>query len=276
MDTITAPSGVKRYRPKARDKRFAVLSLSWWFTDGPLLTREGLDAFLGLIEKTLPEALPKRYGLYEPPQHQYAEMGTDHLLGFLDDHREELIVWYPHRPVVAVSLSCSPKWGTRRQGFWANYVQIKIEANVLEQPGWDVALARFWQAASHTIQPFYGDVRTLQGFLRMGATYGSDMDTDFHPVKGPWWIGIPRSVGHALVLGEPYLSCWTAFRSSTAIERDLGFLSTGDWRTGEEVSDMVGGVPDALAQRWVPEWVESEYGGMSINWNTEFPPEWPF
>jgi len=56
----------------------------------------------------------------------------------------------------------------------------------------------------------------------------------------------------------------------------LAFLSTKNWTTQEEVSDLAGGVPDPLAQRWIPKWATSSYGGMAVNWNTVYPPVWPF
>jgi hypothetical protein len=275
-DIIETPSGVKRYQPQKREERFSILDMSWWFGDGPLLKSTGVDDFFNLLEKSLPEAIPKRYGLFEPPQHVYAETGKEHFLAFLHEHLNDVIVWYPNRPVVNVSLHCSVDWGADRRGFRVNYVEIGIESAVLEQPGWKTAISRFWRAASKVIQPFYGDVRTMKGFVRMGATFGSDIQTDFHPVKGPWWTGIPRVMGHAAVLGPPYLSLWPKFVETAKVEDGIAFLSTTDWAGNEEASNLVGGVPDAIAQRWVPTWADVPYGGKAIRYNTEYPPVWPF
>ncbi len=274
-DAIITPSGVKRYQSQRRDERFSVLYFSWYFTEGPLLTNTGLFNFINLLENMLPEAMPKRYGLFEPPQYVYSKTGRKHFLGFLQEHSSDIVVWYPHRPVVDVTISCSPKWGASRLGFRANYVRVGIEATALKQPGWDMALDRFWRAASQAIQPFFGDVRTLKGFMRRGATFGSDIKTDFHPVKGPWWIGIPHKVGHAIVLGEPYLTLWPRFIETSQTTDSLAFLSTNNWMIQEEVSNLIGGIPNALAQRLIPKWVTTSFG-KTIKWNTEYPPKWPF
>lgn len=243
-DTISSPTGVKRYRPQPREEKFSIVELSWWFTKSPLLTSAGLHEFIGLLERMLPEALPKRYGLYEPPQHLYAETGKQHFVDVLQEH--DHVVWYPHRPVLYVSLSCSLPW-VARQGFRAYYVKVYVEAQALAQPGWSTALDTFWRTASHLIQPFYGDVRTLHGFVRMGATYAGDSATQSHPVVGPWWKGIPRSLGHAAVLGEPYLAHWPRFVEAAQAEKGLAFLSTNDWTTPDEVSNRIGGIPDVVA-----------------------------
>ncbi len=275
-DTLVTPTGVQRYRPQQREERFSILKFSWWFTDGPLLTNLGLHKFIELMEDMLPEAIPRRYGLYEPPQYLYTETGREHFLAFLQKHLDKIVVWYPHRPVVGVYLHCGPKWGATPQGFRANHVEVEIEARVLEQPGWNTGLARLWQAASQTIQPFYGDVRTLRGGIRTGATYTFDTETEFHPVNGIWWKGIPRTLGQAVVLGRPYLNLWPRFVEAAQIVNDLAFFSTSDWTTLKEVSGLVGGVPETIAQCRTPVWIDAPFGGRTISWNTEYPPIWPF
>jgi hypothetical protein len=275
-DTVVLPSGVKRYRPQLRKERFSILELSWWFTKGPLLTNSGLHEFIELLERMLPEAMPKRYGSCEPPRYLYAETGREHFLGFLREHLDDNIVWYPHQPVAGVYIHSTAKWGATPQGFRANYVVIGVETKVLEQPGWSAGLDRFWRVASQRIRPFYGDSRTLNGLVRMGATYASDIETEFHPVNGSWWKGIPRTLGHATVLGEPYLDLWPSFVEAAQIVDGLAFLSTGDWTTQEDVSGLIGGIPEAIAQRWTPTWVSTPLGGKTINWNREYPSTWPF
>lgn len=275
-DLVTTPAGVQRYRRGRRADRFAIVALSWWFTAGPLLQPAGRRRFVTLLESTLPEGLPQRYGTFEPPQEMYAKTGREQFLSFLDQHLGESVVWYPQRPVVGVSLWCSPDWGAMRQGFRTNWLQILLEADCLSQPGWAAALKGFWHESSLAIEPFYGDVRTLRGFKKMGATYGSDMASEFHPVRGPWWTGIPRIGGQAVVLGEPYVGLWPRFVMETGMESGLAFLSTSDWTAGRDATEPVGGVPDRIAQRWVPHWVESRYGGREVKWNTDHPPVWPF
>ena len=152
-DTLVTPTGVQRYRPQQREERFSILKFSWWFTDGPLLTNLGLHKFIELMEDMLPEAIPRRYGLYEPPQYLYTETGREHFLAFLQKHLDKIVVWYPHRPVVGVYLHCGPKWGATPQCFRANHVEVEIEARVLEQPGWNTGLARLWQVLHKRFNP---------------------------------------------------------------------------------------------------------------------------
>ncbi len=275
-DTISTPSAVRRFLPRERAERFSILHISWWFTEGPLSGARGIGQFVALLERMLPEALPRRYGLHEPPQHIYAETGSQHFLVFLHRHAREIVVWYPSRPVVGVTLFFDPDWGPTRRGFRSNFVQIKLESSALHQPGWRNGIADFWKAASQLIRPFYGDVRTLNGYIPTRGTYAADIETEFHPVQGPWWRGIPCKLGHAAILGKPYVPLWESFVEAAEQEQGLAFLSTSNWTSEQEVSEHVGGVPEGVAQRWTPAWVDSPTGGRVINWNTEYPPLWPF
>ena len=279
LGTFQTPAGVKRYMPDKREERFSVLILSWWFNDGPLLTKDGLDRLLNLMESQLPEALPRRYGQFEPPQHEYSGAKRDHLLNFLNDNMDTSVVWYPNRPVLGIHVFCSKQWGMKRQGFKSNYIKVLIESSVLEQPGWATSIRKFWKSASLIIQPYFGDVRTINNAIRSRSYYAGDGKTDFHPVCGPWWKGIPRDLGHAAVLGHPYISNWPKFKKSGEIEGNLAFISNNNWMGKKNIARTIGGVPKNIAQRKVPKRVVTrKYGSKAsmIEWNTEYPSLWPF
>jgi hypothetical protein len=80
---------VKKYLKPERQKkqRFSILKMSWWYEGDLLATREKLDGFIGLLGRYLPEALPRRYGLFEPPQFTYEETGKGHFVDLLAAHR---------------------------------------------------------------------------------------------------------------------------------------------------------------------------------------------
>lgn len=143
------------------------------------------------IRAYFPEALPKRYGLYEPPQHVYAETGMEHFLRFLDENLHDMKVWYPRRPVASVHLGMPNPVGAHNLGFRTNHLSIEIEKNAVSEPGWATTLKRFWRKASQLICPIYGDVRILQNYQWMGATVSAGQQ---HPVKSWWWAGIPEEL----------------------------------------------------------------------------------
>lgn len=242
------PPGVKRLPGRGRAEVFAALEFNWWFLDGPLLADGGVSRLVGALESLLPEALPKRYGEYEPPQFRYDAEGRAHFEDFLAENMGTILVWYPSRPVAGIWIDARPGDGLTRWGFTPSTFSITVEASVLEMPGWEVALRRLWREVSLLIRPFYGDVRTLRGYLRAGATYSVTAETEQHPVDGPRWNGVPRTLGHAAVLGPPYQDAWPEFQRHADSVDGLWFGSTPAWADPTDFVETCGSVPDGVAQ----------------------------
>lgn len=268
-DTVETASGVKRYVPTKRDPVFSILEMSWWFNEGPLLSPDSLRNFLDVLEKFVPESLPRRYGLYEPPQFKLAETGIEHLHNFLLESPSSLIVWYPTRPATDVSFVLDKDWGPKWQGFRANTVSMSFEASVLSDPKWSAHLCSLWKHLTTIIQPFYGDVRILRGYSG-SRTLWTHRDTESHPVKLCWWRGIPSSQGLAVCVGGPYLDCWPALSSVTNICNGIRAYSIDDWHSGRLVTDDLGPVPIELVQP------PTNYDPVTGSEEKSYPVFWPF
>ena len=281
--SIRLPSGVKRFLSPQRKETFDVVSMSWWLLDSPIGTREGREQFVTLLERMLPEALPKRYGTYEPPQHVYAKAGKDEFLRFLDDNLHDVIVWYPHRPVVNVHLGFPNPLGAHKLGFRTNHLHIDVEKTALSQPGWTASLQRFWREVSTFIRPIYGDVRIFRNYRWMGATVSGGQQ---HPVKSWWWAGIPESLGRAVVIGEIYQRLWPRFVSTAEINAGLAFVSVDDWNADADVVARIGLAPQEqvqLPQRFGSEMTAQQFREYMAERNQgkipdrrAYPTGWPF
>jgi hypothetical protein len=250
-------TGVARYvKPeREKDQRFSILKMSWWFERDLAGTRERLDEFIGLLGRSLPEALPRRYGLFEPPQFTFSETGKIHFVDLLAAHRSGVIC-YPTRPVWGIHFGLNPKSGFVNIGgkrqYKSSYFQIAVDSAVLDQENWRRQLYGTWKDLSRALQPFYGDVRVLDNFIARKTTYFSDVTTQSHPVKGWWWRGVPSNPAKALVIGDPYVDLWPEVRAVGARADGLYFISTRDWM-GRETIESILKVPGAIAQ-----WVDPE------------------
>lgn len=269
---LSTPRGVKRYRVEPRPERFGVLKLGWWFLDDILMSREGVVGLIDVFSAYMPEALPRRYGLYEPPMHLLGEDGQEHLAKFLADNIDNAPVLYPHRPFVGLGVACTSERQHPGLGFRCNRLSVECEASVVDQPGWQEGLRRFWLAMCDYLGSFYSEARTLQGFVRMGATYGSDMKTDIHPIRSWFWRGIPRELGHAAAIGEPYIGLWPEAVEAGHRVGDFVILDAGQWTDG---NNLVADPPDDIRQAWTPAYTNHR-GGWSVNWVTDYPQAWPF
>ena len=70
-----------------------LLQLSWFVEDVAPLTRALPTEMLDLFQRTIPEVLPRRYGLWEPPQFKLATDGIDHLRDFLAKNLRNVDLW---------------------------------------------------------------------------------------------------------------------------------------------------------------------------------------
>jgi hypothetical protein len=255
--TVDLPRGVKRFRTEP-GASVDLLAMSWWWTGNALATAEGLGRFVALLERYVPEALPRRYGLYEPPEFKLEEEGIAHLVEFLHEAGSEFVILYPTLPALGLSLNLQDEAGHGPYGFAAHHLQVDFDRSALEQPGWEAALKRFWKAASRLLGPFYGDVRTLGGYERRGSRLWVPVDAEPHPVDGPFWAGVPRGPVHALVVGPPYLAHWPGARGgSSDASRSV---SAESWTGEADALEQLDGVPEALA--------DPRSAGL--------PPVWPF
>ncbi len=279
--TTELPSGVKRFSApqRAKESRVGILAMSWWLDHARLFERATLERLLAVMERDLPEAMPRRYGLWEPPQHMLEETGRAHLVDFLVDHLGDTIVWYAHRPVTHAFIAASgdPGWITHAgvRKFRCNQFSIELDAAVLDQPGWPLALRRAWHNLSVELAPFFGDVRTLHGHLASAGRIWSDRDTEPHPLRSWWFNGIPPRLGHAAVIGRPYLDAWPEFSAQDRVG-ELAFAATDDWRTSDDAADVVGGVPQRLALSFMPTPQRLPGGGQRTVWPQDYPPTFPF
>ncbi|NVB36732.1 hypothetical protein G6O69_02735 [Pseudenhygromyxa sp. WMMC2535] len=223
---LVLPRGVKRYRELPREERVSTLRLSWWFTGQHLATLEGMQRFVALLLEYLPEALPRRYGLWEPPQHKTEETGVEALVQFMLENLGKSAVYYPTRPVVGFHLAYSGMAPDLRGRFRCNMLSIDVELAALHQPGMENALRRLWRKLSSFLSPFYGEARHLHGHV-WGACLGSDSSTDQHPVRSWFWRGIPRQLGVALVLGPRYLEHWRP--KNALLENGLSYNEVECW-----------------------------------------------
>jgi hypothetical protein len=161
---------------------------------------------------------------------------------------------------------------TPRQGeqYRSQRLSIEVEQITLAQPGWPEALRRLWRRVSREIRPFYGEVRTLRGYARAGARVMVTAETESNPTRSWWWKGVPRKVGHAFVVGPPYVELWPELNSRSIHDGELRFVETPDWLSKMDASELVGGVPARLAS--VPQAMVAPY-----TWPEPiYPPVFPF
>ena len=199
---ITLASGAKRVLKTEKTEYFSILELSWWFNDiNSILQNDGLKKLLHTFERYMPEALPRRYGEYEPPKEIFTDVNAFH--DYLLKNMGKFIIWYPNKPVDNVDFSIPDFIGPIHLGYRFGKLAVSIDSRVLTMPGWKASIIRLFKHISSILNPFYGDIYVLKNQIKSRPTSYTDESSEMHPVLSWWWNGIPKKLGCGIIVGAP-------------------------------------------------------------------------
>ncbi|MCM3068245.1 hypothetical protein M3568_18110 [Priestia flexa] len=229
--TISFPSGVKRLENIPLKEDPSTIQMSWWFLNDYKFKNDGFKKFLDLIESMIPEAMPKRYGLYEPPQFKLTDKGKEHFIQFSSENLYEEVVWYPSKPFTHIGMSIPDKAGPTSLGYRSCYIEMHFLEEVMKQPGWALEIKRFWLESSKLLNPFFSEIRRGRS-----------------PVCSWWWRGIPKNLGFATLLGEPYIDLWSDFIvKAKQTENGLFYIENIEGKY-TDIYSIISNVPERIAQ----------------------------
>ncbi len=184
-DEIYLPTNIKKAMTLKVDKKAPSMSISWYM-DPKIPLKDMYGKIVDIFEQYLPQALPRRYGLFEPPQFKFSEMGKTHLISFLQN--EESIVWYATKPVSYVFISEASGKPTSRLGFRCNRIELQIAEMAFNEKNWNFAVVRLFREMAKVLGPFYAEI------------IHEEMDC----IKSWWWKGLPQVMGDYIIIGSPY------------------------------------------------------------------------
>ena len=180
--SMTLGSRVQRLSSLGTSDDAALISMGFWYESGPLSDPDTAPELLDVLSRHLREALPVRYGEFEPPQFRLERDGRSHLDGFMRQHLREFAVYYPSAPVAHLHISVPQSIGPSRQGYRSGRLVIDIDTAAISQPGWQAEVAKAWRELVQFVQPFYSDVRCLRHYSRERGRYWVTSETERHPI----------------------------------------------------------------------------------------------
>jgi len=265
-ESMTLGTRVRRLAPLGRSDEATLLKMGFWYESGPMTSAEAAGDLLDLLSRYLPEAVPARYGEFEPPQFRLDRDGRTALTKFMRQHWHEMAVYYPSPPVAHVQISHPEKIGPSPHGYRSGHVAIDVDLDALQQPGWRVALTRAWRELVRFVQPLYADVRHLQRYTRARGRYWIRPTTEQHPICSWWWTGVPAGSVYAMAIGKPYIDLWPEFGATAEQLGSVLAQIALDWRAGAP----------ALTPPTIPPRIRQPQPEFNINSNRKYPAEWPF
>lgn len=195
--TITTQDRVAEMKWVGPEPAVEHATLSLFFEANPAIEADRFDEFIALMQKHLPEALPRRYGPHEPPRFKLSHDGLAHFKAAW--RNDPSLVWYAHKPVEHVFTNIpnyvrekkSNLAGLSVMGFRCSHIRISARAELATDRALSQRAEEFLRAAADLVEAFYAE-------MRLGDA----------AVKAWWWKGLPPGPALCFALGPPYVRLW--------------------------------------------------------------------
>ena len=231
LDKVIFPkSKIRRYTSSLDDNRINVINL-YWFIPGKSLSNNTIKDFLNIVKKYLPEAIPKRYGDYEPLQHKFD--GFDNFIDYVIKSSGDMVFFKSTSPCYGGYISTSSgklKYDTAKL---ISKFSLTFDARAFEKnENWNDTLINLFINLSIKLKAFYSMGFVEENIIAKRNSIGYDGFSKRYSLPPlNWWVGIPNSPMWLNWFGKPYAKEIEINLSKfTIIEFDSGiFYKTADF-----------------------------------------------
>lgn len=243
-DVVWSRSQSRKVLKPSPDERVAVVDVAWYCLREHLPS-DAATTFFDVVQRALPEALPRRFGELEPLQGKLDADGRD---GFINAWENSTIALSTlgSSPCIAGRLdagACAENPGA----FW--WMSLTFLADPIREPAWREALQTMFVTLADALPVFYASAELNSGHIWSGRSWDADRETEWpiNPVVyGQGWTGLPPVPTWWLWLGPPYAEYHSALPAERTTSTSRGvFYSAAD-----ELSGPSGLLP---LSTWLPE-----------------------
>ncbi|WP_157417450.1 hypothetical protein [Nocardioides sp. Iso805N] len=241
-DEVWARKGGRTVAKPEPKTRVAALDLDW-FCWRDAVTDDAVRAFLHAARRYLPEALPRRFGSYEPLRGKFEESGDE---GFIEAWRED--EWLFGRatvPVTSFSLS-GGKPEARPRKVW--HLGLHLLADPFREQRWQDPLERLFVELADALPAFLATAVVKRDHIWNGRELMVDRNTEkMLSLNQAWqgWMGLPPIPPWWTWYGKPYTELVTSHLGDAVTSTSRGLLHKISGPPAD--GDVAAATPDPLA-----------------------------
>lgn len=199
-DTVWPRTSRRTLARPARDARIEEVSLHWYLQPASV----GADIaaiYLSTARTFLPEALPRRFGAFEPFQGRLADHGDQ---AFIDGWTTENMSFFLAGNLPCLGGAIDGLKSTEKRPVWT--MSLGFLAEPLKSSNWREAVRQFFIALADRTGAFYASAEVLGGVHWNGRTVGYDSKSEppSLPMSSEGWLGLPPYPVWWSYYGAPY------------------------------------------------------------------------
>ena len=264
-DSLVWPRGMPApIAPPRTEEPTSCVSLTWFVP--PDRWAQAPEVLVRLVAARCPEALPIRYGLWEPLQHRFDPDHPDAFVQFILDDQSGSGFWFAAQP------SFGGGWRgphadqhVKAEDEWLRIASIEMDfdGRVLEQDArWRETLVDLFVTAASDLGAFFAATQVVPGYTvtttnRLHSTLEASRQSGEHFLRGYRWQGLPPVPMWLSWFGGPYRELVAPHLTVEAFAQVPKSLKPTGWRrlfgrrpgSGAAVNPQVESRPNGLFVR---------------------------
>jgi hypothetical protein len=211
-DSLIWPRGrPKRVPSRQTEEVTSRVTLDWFLPTTSWESAPG--TLLRLIRRYCPEALPKRYGRWEPLQHRFDPADPDAFVRFVLDEEDGDGFWFASRPSFGGSWTAPHAdrfVQPEEERLRIAHVEVSFDGRVLEEDlRWRETVVDLFKVGAVELGAFFAAAQVEPGWTvtvnnRLSATVESMQQSGEHFLRGMQWQGLPPVPVWLSWFGRPY------------------------------------------------------------------------
>ncbi len=208
-DRLLWPRGRKsRVQARRSEERIDVVELRWFLP--PSRWPAAAQSLVELLRRRCPEALPRRYGCWEPLEHRASPDAPEAFVDFVLDPQNDQPFWYSSRPsfggmaIAPIDPYARPEEGDNAVA----ELHVTFDGSLLRDDArWRETIVRLFAAGASDMGAFFAVAQVERGWLvstnnRLWADERTQSASSI--LRGRNWQGLPATPAWLTWFGDPY------------------------------------------------------------------------
>jgi hypothetical protein len=258
LDKVVWPrQSRRRFVAPAKEERIRLVGLDWYLPSVQS-SRETAKVLLQTLRKTCPEALPTRFGTFEPLQHRMETNGESFVSVWEEVSRVEygdMFFWKTKSPFYGGDISFPDQREPRLAGVKrAIHFSMSVDGRALDaEPAWRETVVRLFVELARRLRAFYGVGYVQRNVIARRSIFFDTQSEGSPTLPGRWWLGLPPTPTWLAWFGAGYRNALEAsVKDRASLNTPEGIL----FRLGDaalDVDQLYGifpPVPRSLFAQW--------------------------